>query len=134
MHVILADILGIRYNESKGNWLKKRTEKWEREIRAVRETVEKYHQESYSVAALAIQSEWIFLQRVTKDTGQAFAGLETFLRETFLPRLFFERSIPPPVVGSLSTLPVKKAGTSLQNRVTSSKEKYNSLYYVQAAS
>ena len=34
----------------------------------------------------AIQPEWIFLQRVTKFKGQAFAGVEKILPVTFLPR------------------------------------------------
>ena len=48
------------------------------------------------MAARVIQSEFFFLQCVTKDTGQTFAGLGKVLRETFLPHIFFGRSPPPP--------------------------------------
>ena len=69
---------------------------------------EKYLQESYSVVAHAIQLDWVFLHHVTKNMGHEFEGLEKVLRETFLPNIFFGRLITlPPVVGSLSTLPVE---------------------------
>ena len=43
----------------------------------------KYPQEIYATVAYEIQPEWIFLQRVTKNTGHAFEGLEKVLREKF---------------------------------------------------
>ena len=58
-------------------------EKWEIGIRAFRKTVEKYPQESYAMVYRVVQLEWIFLQRVTKDTGQAFTGMEKVLQEFF---------------------------------------------------
>ena len=92
----------------------KRTEKWESDIRALSKTSKKYPQESYSAAARAVQSDWIFLQRVKKDTGQEFARLEIFLGETFLPRLFLGKfKTLPPIVGSLSMFPVNKSGLEI---------------------
>ena len=38
------------------------------------ETAGKYPQESYATGVRAIQLEWIFLQRVTWDTGNSFRG------------------------------------------------------------
>ena len=65
------------------------------------------------------------MQRVTRDTGYEFAGVEKLLQETFLPRLFFGKSkFIPSVVGTLSTMPVKKYRPGLQNPVKSSNEKY----------
>ena len=61
--------------KSKGNWLKNWADKWESEIRVLSKTADKCLQESYTAAACVVQSEWIFLQRMTKDTGKAFAGL-----------------------------------------------------------
>ena len=46
-------------------------------------------QESYDAVFHAVKLEWIFLKLLTKDTGQAFAGVGKVLRETSLPRLFF---------------------------------------------
>ena len=52
------------------------------------------------------------------------------LQEIFFPFLFFGRSNPfPPVVGALSTLPVKKSGKGQQKPVTSSEDKYTSLLH-----
>ena len=118
----------IRDYESKGNWLKNRTYKWERNILVITESLGKYPQESYDTVDCDIQLEWIFLQCVKKDTGNLFEGLENFLRETFLPCILFGRlETPPPIVGALSTLPVNKSGLGLQNYVTSAAEKYTSL-------
>ena len=73
----------------------------------------------------AIQLEWIFIQRVTWDTGDAFAKVENIILETFLPRLFFGKTTTlSPVVGALSTMPVNKSGLGLLNPVTSSQYKY----------
>ena len=40
----------------------------------------------------AIQLDWIFLERVTCYTGDAFAGVDKMIRENFLPRLFFRKT------------------------------------------
>ena len=48
-----------------------------------------------------------------------FAGVEKFLLENFLLRLFFGKSkFLTPLVENLSTMPVKKAGTGLENTAT----------------
>ena len=82
-----AGELFSRYH--KGDWIKKRIQKWERGICALIKTVDKYTQESYATVACAVQSERIFLQLVTKGKRQAFTGMEKVLLETFLPHIFF---------------------------------------------
>ena len=68
-----------------------------------------------------IQSEWIFLQRITWDTGESFAGVEKMIRETFLPYSFFGKTKTlSPVIVYLITMPVNKSGLRLLNPVTSS--------------
>ena len=47
----------IRDEESKGDWIKKWTKKWESNIHALIKTAEKYPQESYYVADRAVQPE-----------------------------------------------------------------------------
>ena len=72
-----------------------------------------------------IQSEWIFLQRITWDTGDAFAGVDKMIREQILPPLFFGNTKTlSSVVGALSTIPVKKYGLGILNPVTSAQENY----------
>ena len=103
-------------------------EKWERDIRDLRKMADRYPQKSYAAMAHAVQSEWIFMKCVMKDTVQVFKGLEIFMQGNFLPRLFFGKpKILPPIVGYLSTLPVKKSEMELQNPVTLAQEKYISL-------
>ena len=65
------------------------------------------------------------MQWLTKDTGYAFVGVEKLLQETFLTCLFFGKlKSLPPIVGTLSTIPVKKFGLSLQDPVTPANQKY----------
>ena len=107
------------------DWLRECTLTWEKNINTIRKTVGKYPQESYAAVVPTIQSEWIFLQRVTWDTGDLFAGVEKMIRKTFSPRLFFRKTKTlSPVVGALSTMPVRKYGLGLLNPVTSEQEKY----------
>ena len=68
--IYLGGLIGD--GKSKREWLKDRTSKWETKICEITETAERYPQKSYAVVVCAIQTEWIFLQHVTKDTGYAF--------------------------------------------------------------
>ena len=87
--------------------------------------VEKYPKEIYAAVVRAIQSGWIFLQHITWDTGELFAGVEKLIRETFLPRLFFGKTKTlSPVVRALSTMPVKKARLGILNPLISAQDKY----------
>ena len=79
----------------------------------------KYSQESDAAVVRAIQSEWIFLQFVTWDTGDALAGVDNIIQETYLPRLFFRTTKTlSPVVGYLNKLSDRKSGPGLLNPVT----------------
>ena len=73
----------------------------------------------------SILSEWLFLKPITWDTGDAFAGLEKMIRETFLPRLLFGKTKTlSPVLGALSTMSVKKSGLGILNPVILSHKEY----------
>ena len=91
----------------------------------ISKTSGKYTQESYAVVVRAIQPEWICLQRVTWDTGDSSAGVEKMISETIFPHIFFGKTKTlPPVVGALSTMPVKKDRLGLLNPMESDQEKY----------
>ena len=79
-------------DDSKHDWLRKRTLTWEKNINTISETIGKYPQESYAAVVHVIQSEWIFFQRVIWDTGYAFSEVDKMIRETFLSRLFFGKT------------------------------------------
>ena len=70
-------------NNFKSDWMRERTQTREKNIVTIRKTTGKYPQDIYSAAAHAIQSEWIFLQRVTWDTGDTFFGVENMLQGFF---------------------------------------------------
>ena len=54
---------------SKSDFLIERTLTWEKNIGTIRKTADKYTQESYATVSRVIQSEWIFIQLITWDTG-----------------------------------------------------------------
>ena len=106
-------------DSSKRDWFRERTLMWGNNINTVRKTAGKYPQESYAAVVHVIQSELIFLQCVTWDAGDSFAGVEKNICETFLPRLFFRKTKTlSPAVGAISTMPVNKYGLVLLNPVT----------------
>ena len=112
-------------DESKNYWLRESTLTWEKSIGTISKNSGKYPQESYAAVVHMIQSEWIFIQRVTWDTEDEFAGLEKILWENFLPRpLFVKTKSFSPTIGDLSMILVKKPGLGLLNPVTPAKEKY----------
>ena len=82
----------IGEDESRCNFLKKRTATWERKIFTISETAGKYPHGGYAAVVRAIQLKWVFLQRLTVDIGEVFAGVEKTIRENFLPRLFFGKT------------------------------------------
>ena len=83
------------------------------------------------MVVLVIQLEWIFLQRLMNGTGYTFAGVDNLIRGTFFTHFFFEESkYLLPIVGTLSTISVKKCGIGLQEPVTPDNKKYLSLICV----
>ena len=85
-------------------------------------TAVEYPQDSYSTVVRVIQSEWIFLQRVTWDMGDTFTGVEKIVCENFLPHLFFgKKKILSLIVGPLSTMTIKMAVLGILNPVASAK-------------
>ena len=97
-------------DKSKRDWLREHTLTWEENISTISESPGKYPQDSYATVVHAIQSEWIFLQHVTWDTGDALLGVENMIQETFLPRIFFRKTKNlSPIVGALSMMSIKMA-------------------------
>ena len=65
------------------------------------------------------------MQRITWDTGDAFAGVYKMIRENLFPHIFSGNTKTlSPIVGDLSTMHIKMSGMGLLNPVTSEKEKH----------
>ena len=79
----------IGYKASKHNFLKSVRRCGSRIFEQPAKPWENIPVKVISMVVLAIKSEWIFLQLVTKNAGDAFAGVENMIRENFLPRLLF---------------------------------------------
>ena len=93
--------MGARYlgsyiwnDESKREWLKYSTETCERNICMIRKTAGKYTQEHYDAVVHVIQLDWIFLQHISTNMVDAFAGVEKMIWKTFLPSIFFGKEKP----------------------------------------
>ena len=85
----------IRDDESKYEWLKERVDTWDQKICTIRKTAGKYPEESYATVVRAIQLEWIFLQNITTNMGDMFAGVETMIQETFFTRILLGNKKTP---------------------------------------
>ena len=106
----------IEDSKSKRNWLRECMLTWENNISTIIKTAGQYPQESYAAVVHAIQSEWIFIQRVTWDMGDAFAVVDKMIRGSFLSCLFFgKKKTLSPVVGDLSIMLAKESGLGLLN-------------------
>ena len=58
------------------------------------------------------------LQRVTRNTGYTFAGVDNILQEIFLPHLFFGKyKYLTTLIGTLFTMPINREGLGVQNPV-----------------
>ena len=79
-------------DKSKRYWLRERTLTWEKNVNTVIKTAGKYPQESYAAVVHAIKLEWIFLKRVTWDTGDTFAVVEKMIRKPFCLVFYSERN------------------------------------------
>ena len=66
-------------NNSKRGWLRECTLTWKNNINTIRKTAGGNPQEIYTTVVRAIQLEWILLQCVLWDTGDAFVGEEKIL-------------------------------------------------------
>ena len=66
-------------DDSRRGWFKVHTKKWERTINNISETAGGYSHGIYTAVVRLIQSQWIFLQCITKNKGYAFAGVQNLL-------------------------------------------------------
>ena len=66
----------------------------------------------------------VFYNTSQKNIEDKFAGVEKIPKKNVFPRLFFGKpKTLSPIVGTICTLLVKKAGLGLLNSVTSAKNK-----------
>ena len=69
-----------------------------------------------NIYARSLQSEWLFLQRVTPNCGNLFNTIENVLSTLFIPFLLGHNCSPHERL--LFSLPVRMSGLNLQNPVT----------------
>ena len=73
----------IKDGKSKRDWMKDRTEMWDRKKYTISVTTRNYPQKNNAAVVRTIKYEWIFLQRITTHTGDAFAGVEKMIWDFF---------------------------------------------------
>ena len=69
----------IRDEDYKCGWMIENIETWQNNMNMISKTEGKYPQESYAAVVRALSLEWIFIQCITNNTGDTFAGVEKIL-------------------------------------------------------
>ena len=107
-------------------WLRSKTEDWEAAISELASVCQKYPQSAYSGLQKLLQQEWQFVQRVVKNVGHEFEGVERALAQVSLPALFddnYDDAMDPR--RCLAALPVKFAGLAIPNPTASAATNYD---------
>lgn len=107
----LGGFIGSPHDQAE--WLKPQIDAWCFGVRALAKAAVQYPQTAYAGLCKSLQSEWLYLQRVLPECGEAFAPLEQTIRERFLPALVGEKDAPGEALRLLTRLGVKSAGLGI---------------------
>ena len=108
----------IRDDQSKRDCLKKCTDMWEQNIYTISKSAGKYPQERYVMVLLVIQTCHKEYRRRVYGSGEDCPG------NIFASTLFGKSKTLSPIVGTLTTILIKKAGLGLLDPVTSANKKW----------
>jgi len=97
------------------DWLDPQIQKWVRSVKALAKVARRYPQTAYTGLAKSLQSEWMYLQRVTAGVEDAFAPIEKALVEDFLPALLGATREEVASLRPLLALSARCAGLGIPN-------------------
>ena len=107
---VIGDVTGIEsFVESKVN-------DWSRYVELLSSLATDQPQAAYIGLTRSLQSEWLFLQRVTPNCGNLFNTIENVLSTLFIPSLLGHNCSPHERL--LFSLPVRMGGLNIQNPMT----------------
>jgi hypothetical protein len=103
--------------EAKLKWLQDTTQDWKHGVQELAKVASKYPQSAFCGLQKSLQTQWQYLQRVCKNTSNAFLDVEKAIASVFLPALFNEPFDTDDPRRALTELPVKFPGLSIPNPV-----------------
>jgi hypothetical protein len=119
---ISYDFLGEE--EALPSWIKEKMTLWTTAIHEIAYVLKNFPQSVYAGLQKSLQQEWQFIQRVVKESGGSFIGIEETLSKAFLPSLFDND-----LRRKLTTLLVKFSGLAIPDPAVRSKKRPSSSKY-----
>ena len=100
---------------ARGEWLEPKLQSWAKAVTSLSSVARRYPQTAYAGLAHSLQSEWMYLQRVTSNAGESFDGVERAIKEEFVPSLFDVPKDEAAEMRPLLALSVKNAGLGIRD-------------------
>ena len=122
-HRYVGGFLGS--NTARRDWLEPQILKLVRGIKTLAKVARRYPQTAYTGLAKSLQSEWMYLQRVTPGVEDAFAPIEKALAEDFLPALLNASKEEVARLRPLLALSARRAGLGIPNPTQSAGRSYD---------
>ena len=129
-HGVLDVWIGEPQSQDGSTWLRPQIDSWCFGVHALAKAAVQYPQTAYAGLCKSLQSEWLYLQRVLPNCGEAFAPLESAIREQFLPALLGEKHAIGDELRLITQLGVKAAGLGILNPVTTAVDNYTSSHSI----
>ena len=103
----------IGSDKARSDWIDPQIQQWVKGIKALAKVARRYPQTAYAGLQKSLQSEWMYLQRVTDRVSDDFAPIERAIQEDFLPALFDARKEEIAEMRPLLALSVRRAGLGI---------------------
>jgi hypothetical protein len=122
-HRYVGGYLGT--DAARHEWIDPQIQKWVSGIKKLSKVALRYPQTAYAGLAKSLQSEWMYLQRVTDQCGDAFAPIDKAIEEDFLPALFGAKMEDTAAMRPLLALSVRRAGLGIPVPSTAARQCYD---------
>lgn len=103
----------IGSDKARSDWIDPQIQQWVKGIKALAKVARRYPQTAYAGLQKSLQSEWMYLQRVTDRVSDDFAPIERAIQEDFLPALFDATKEEIAEMRPLLALSVRRAGLGI---------------------
>jgi hypothetical protein len=121
-HRYLGGFLGSP--TARREWLEPQIALWKHGIGELTKVARRFPQTAFAGLARSFQSEWTYLQRVTKGVGEEFAEVERAIEQEFLPTLFDEKREGLEKLTQILRLSAKQAGLGIPSPRETARRNY----------
>ena len=115
-HRYLGGFVGT--GSAEADWVDPQVRQWIEGVHCLAAAARRYPQTAYAGLSQSLQSEWLYLQRVTPDIAPAFAPLETAIATVFLPALLDASVEEVAKLRPLLALPTRLGGLGIPDPTT----------------